>query len=207
MRLDHALVPVIDRAVIVESAAALVLPGAGDGGDAARRMHVDRAVALSAKSRSRAGKKRASFAPTSRANSSIVSDRAAGDRARPIPASASQMRLEFARHVGVAVEIVAVGIAVAEQAMHDRAGERAVGAGPDQHRQIGLLHRAVHVDVDGDDLGAALLAGAHRMRHHIDLGGDRIGAPDHHADRTSPSRADRRRRACRCRRYSRSRPG
>ena len=63
--------------------------------------------------------------------------------------------------------------------MHHRAGERAVGAGLDQHRQIGLLHRAVHVDVDGDDLGAALLAGAGRVRHHVDLGVDRVGAPDH----------------------------
>ena len=49
-----------------------------------------------------------------------------------------------------------------------------------QHRQIGLLHRAVHVDVDRDDLGAALLAGTGRVRHHVDLGVDRIGAPDHH---------------------------
>ena len=63
--------------------------------------------------------------------------------------------------------------------MHHRAGERRVGAGLHQHREIGLLHGAVHVDVDRDDLGAALLAGAGRVRHHVDLGVDRIGAPDH----------------------------
>ncbi len=63
--------------------------------------------------------------------------------------------------------------------MHHRAGERAVGAGLHHHGEIGLLHRAVHVDVDRDDLGAALLAGARRVRHHVDLGVDRIGAPDH----------------------------
>ena len=45
--------------------------------------------------------------------------------------------------------------------------------------EIGLLHRAVHVDVDGDDLGAALLAGARRVGHHVDLGVHRVGAPDH----------------------------
>jgi hypothetical protein len=39
---------------------------------------------------------------------------------------------------------------------------------------------AVHVDVDRRDLGAAFLARADRVRHHIDLGIDRIGAPDHH---------------------------
>ena len=90
------------------------------------------------------------------------------------------MRFQLARRVGVFVEIVPVGLAVAEQAMHHRAGERRVGAGLHQHREIGLLHGAVHVDVDRDDLGAALLAGARRVRHHVDLGVDRIGAPDHH---------------------------
>ena len=49
----------------------------------------------------------------------------------------AQMRFELARRVGVAFEIVPVGFAVAEQAVHHRAGQRAVGAGPDQHRQIG----------------------------------------------------------------------
>ena len=63
--------------------------------------------------------------------------------------------------------------------MHHRAGERAVGAGLHHHGEIGLLHRAVHVDVDRDDLGAALLAGARRVRHDVDLGVHRIGAPDH----------------------------
>ena len=43
---------------------------------------------------------------------------------------------------------------------------------------VGLLHRRVVVDVDDDDLGAALLAGPHRMGHHVDLGDHRIGAPD-----------------------------
>ena len=33
----------------MEGAAALILPAAGDGGDAGRRMHVDRAVALARK--------------------------------------------------------------------------------------------------------------------------------------------------------------
>ncbi len=90
------------------------------------------------------------------------------------------MRLQLARRVGVFVEIIPVGLAVAEQAMHHRAGERAVAAGLHQHRQIGLLHGAVHVDVDRRDLGAAFLARAHGVGHHIDLGVDRIGAPDHH---------------------------
>src|SRR5665213_1806898 len=64
--------------------------------------------------------------------------------------------------------------------MHDRAGQRAVGAGLEQDGQVGLLHGAVHVDVDRCDLSAAFFARAHRVRHHVDLGVDRIGAPDHH---------------------------
>jgi len=36
----------------------------------------------------------------------------------------------------------------------------------------------VVIDVDGDDPGTALFAGLDRVRHHVDLGIDRIGAPD-----------------------------
>src|SRR3982074_93748 len=42
---DHRLVPVIDVGVVVERPAPFVLPRAGDGRDAARRVHVGRAVA------------------------------------------------------------------------------------------------------------------------------------------------------------------
>ena len=63
--------------------------------------------------------------------------------------------------------------------MHDAAGKRAVGAGPQDDLDVGLLHGVVVVDVDRRDLRAALLAGAHRVRHHVDLGVHGIGAPDH----------------------------
>jgi hypothetical protein len=86
---------------------------------------------------------------------------------------------ELARRIGILVEIVPVGFVVAEQAVHHRAGERAVGAGADQYRQIRLPHRSVHVNVDGDDLGVTLFAGARRVRHDVDLGVHRVGAPDH----------------------------
>ena len=118
--------------------------------------------------------------PISRANSSMVSTGVPGDRRRPSRIAGAQMRLEFARRVGVFFKIIPIGLAVTEQAMHHRAGKRAIGPGLDQHRQIGLLHRAIHVDVDRHDLGAALFARAHGVGHHIDLGVHRIGAPDHH---------------------------
>ena len=91
-----------------------------------------------------------------------------------------QVRFELARAVGVFLEIRPVGEAIAEQHVHDGAGERAVGAGPHAQRQVGLLHRAVVVDVDRHDLGAALLARAGGVRHHVDLRVDGVGAPDHH---------------------------
>ena len=71
-----------------------------------------------------------------------------------------------------------VRFAVAEQAMHHRASQRAIGPRAHQHRQIGLLHGSVHVNVDGDDLGAAVAPRSDRMGHNVDLGVDRIGPPD-----------------------------
>ena len=67
--------------------------------------------------------------PTSRAKASISSTD------RPVIAAAHsgvrdlQMRFEPGRIVGVFREIGAVGETVAEQHVHDRAGQRAVGAG------------------------------------------------------------------------------
>src|SRR5262252_9664643 len=94
---------------------------------------------------------------------------AAGDACRPLRTPRAYMFGEFAWRIGVAIEIIPVGLAVSEQTMHHGTSERAVGTGTDQHRQIGLLHGAVHVDVDGDDLRAPFLARAGRVRHHVDL--------------------------------------
>ncbi len=93
------------------------------------------------------------------------------------------MRFEPRRVVGVFFEVFPVRQPLAEEHVHDRAGERAVGAGLEDQAHVGLLHRGVVVDVYDDDLRAALLAGAHRMRHHVHLRGDRVGAPDHDAVR------------------------
>ena len=88
------------------------------------------------------------------------------------------MRFERFGRVRIARHVVAIGEAVAEQRVHDRAGERAVGPGPELQREIRLPHRLGRIDVDRDDLRAMLLAGARRVGHQIDLGRDRVGAPD-----------------------------
>src|SRR5205823_3061986 len=63
--------------------------------------------------------------------------------------------------------------------MHDGAGEGAIGAGPQDDLDVRLLHGVVIVDVDRGDLRTAFLAGADRMRHHVDLSVHGISAPDH----------------------------
>ena len=84
----------------------------------------------------------------------------------------------FARAIRERLEIGPVGVAVAEQHVHDGTGERAVGPRPEAQREIRLLHGAVAIDVDHDDLGASLLARLDRMRHHVDLRVDRVCPPD-----------------------------
>ena len=88
------------------------------------------------------------------------------------------MGLQFGRTVGVALEIGTIGIAFAEQHMHDAAGEGTVGAGAQDDFDIGLLHGVIVVDVDSRDPGAAFLARTAGVGHHVDLGIHRICAPD-----------------------------
>ncbi len=91
------------------------------------------------------------------------------------------MGLEPRGVVGVAGHVGAVGEAVAEQGVHHAAGQRAVGAGADDELHVGLLHRGVVVDVDRHDGGAARLPGLDGVGHDVDLGHDRVGAPQHDA--------------------------
>ena len=57
------------------------------------------------------------------------------------------MRFELTGTVGITIHIIAIGKAFAEQHMHHAAGERAIGAGPQQDLDIGLLHGVVVVDI------------------------------------------------------------
>ena len=148
-----------DREVVEEGAAALVLPGAGHRRNAQRGMHLRRAVAAAGKAIAEPEECALGLADRARERLDLL-DRHAADRGGPFRRAGRQMRLEFVGAVGVSAEIGAVGIAVAEQHMHDAAGERAVGAGPQQDLDVGLLHGVVVVDIDRRDLRAALLAGA-----------------------------------------------
>ena len=89
-----------------------------------------------------------------------------------------EMGFEIGAEIGVFCHVGAVGEIVAQQDMHDRDGQRAIGAGAQHEAHIGLGHGGGFVDVDDDDLGPALLLGAHGVGHDIDLGMHGIGAPD-----------------------------
>ncbi len=108
----------------------------------------------------------------------ISASRKAGDARRPGRVAVAQMGFEPGRVVGVARQIGAVGVALLEQHVHDGAGERAVGAGQRREVQVGDLGRAGAVGIDDDELGAALLFRRRDMGHHVDLGRDRVAAPD-----------------------------
>ncbi len=88
------------------------------------------------------------------------------------------MRFEPGRVVGVSRHISAVGMALLEQYVHDRAGERPVGAGQRRQVQIGGLGAGGAVGIDDDELGPALAPGDRDMGHHVDLGRHRVAAPD-----------------------------
>ena len=142
-------------------------------------MHGDRAVSLAREAVAEA--KEAARRLTDQAGEALDRlDREAGDRRRPLRRAGGEMGLQLVGYVGVFRQIVAVGVAVAEEHVHDGAGERRIGAGAQDQRDIGLFHRRGAIDVDDGDLGAALLAGSHGVGHHVDLRRHRIGAPDHH---------------------------
>ena len=74
-------------------------------------------------------------------------------------------------------KIIAIEHALAEQHIHDGERQRGVGARPQHNRHIRLLDRRRAVDIDHDELRATRLAGASHVRHDVDLGRDRVGAP------------------------------
>ena len=107
--------------------------------------------------------------------------------------------------IGIVRHVFAVGITFLKQDVHHRAGERAIGAGQWRQMQIGGLGALGAVGVDDDQLRPAFAACRRDMGHHIDLGRDRVAAPDDdqigfcHFATVDAALAPRRRRASRCR--------
>ena len=172
------LVPVVEIAHVVEGAAALVLPGAGHHRQAGGGVHGGRTVARAGEAVAQAqeGALGAAVEPGEGHDLGLGQ---AGDRRGPGRRAGAQMALQLVRRVAVAGEIVPVGEALVEQHVHHAAGQRPVGARAQCQMHVGLLGRAGAVGVDHDQLRPALLPGAGDVAHQVDVGVDRVGAPDH----------------------------
>ena len=142
-------------------------------------MHVDRTIALACKAVAEA-KKTAWMAANKVGESFDVSHGYATNGLCPGRCTRGEVGLKFARTVGVFVEIVAVGIAVAKQHVHHTAGQRAVGAGLNTQEQIGLFGGRIAIGVDHHQARTALVPGGEGVAHDIDLSGGGIGAPDYY---------------------------
>ena len=94
---DQRLVDMVHAAVRPQRTAALVLPGAGDGGQAGHRVHVRRAVAA-AREAVAAADVAALRAAIQRGEILDQLRRQAGDRRRPRRATRAQMRFQRVRH-------------------------------------------------------------------------------------------------------------
>ena len=173
--LDQRLVPVIDGAIVVEAAAALVQPGAGDRGNAQRGMHVVGAVAGAgeAVAQPEIGARRGAHHLRKGLD---LGDGQAGDGAGPLGRARCEMRFQLARAIGVFLEVRPVGEAIAEQHVHDGAGQRAVGARQGRQMQIGQFGGGGAVRIDNNELGAPLAPRLRDVGHHIDLGRGGIAA-------------------------------
>jgi hypothetical protein len=67
---------------------------------------------------------------------------------------------------------------VAEHHVHDGACKGAVRARLRHHVQVGNFRGGRAVRIDYHELGAPLTPRARDMRHHVDLGGGGVAAPD-----------------------------
>jgi hypothetical protein len=89
-----------------------------------------------------------------------------------------QVALQLVRSVAIAGEVVAVGQPLAEEDVHDAAGERSVGAGAQRQVHVRGLRGPRPVGIDDDEPRPPLLPGAGDVGHQVDVGVDRVAAPD-----------------------------
>ena len=181
----------------MKRAAALVLPRAENRGDGERGVHVHSAIAVAGEAIAKAEISALPLAkkPCHRLD---LRRRNAADAFRPFRRAAREVRLEVGAEIGEFREIITIREIVAQQDVQDAASKRAIRAGLHEQRDIGLLHRVVHVDIDRYDLCAARFPGADGVIHHVDLRVHGVRAPDDHAirfvdlarvDAREPSRA------------------
>src|SRR3954465_11977718 len=102
-------------------------------------MHVDGTVSRPAEAVAETEKRALGLAD--RLGESLdLGDGKAGDCRSPFWSLIAQVRFELTRRVGVFLEIVPVGVAVAEEDVHHGAGEGAVGARLQADGDVRLFH-------------------------------------------------------------------
>ena len=89
------------------------------------------------------------------------------------------MDFEFVRHVAIPVQVVPIDQVIGKQLVHDRASQRAIGAGAQHQELVGLGRRRVQIRVDDYQSGAAFAPRSGHVMHDIDLGMNRVTAPHH----------------------------
>ena len=177
MAFDEGAVPGVDALHAPQGAAAFVAPFAGDGGQAGDGVHGGGAVAAAGEAVAGADVG-AGGGVVEGGEGLDLGDGEAGDGGGPGGVAGGEVGFEGGRVVGVLGHVGAVGVAVAEGAVHDGAGEGGVSAGAEGEVHVGSGSAAGAVGVDDDELGAAVLAGAGDVGHDVDLGGDGVGAPE-----------------------------
>ncbi len=175
---DHRLVEAVDRGLGVKRAAAFVPPGAGDRRQGCRRVHRGSAVAVAREAVAQT-QEGAFRRPVGARELADRGGRNARDAFGPFGRLVRDVGLEFAGAGGVTRHVVAIGEAFGEQHMHDPERQCRIRTGARHQMQVGLLGRAGTIGIDDEKSGPAGFAGARDMRHHVDLRGDRIGAPNH----------------------------
>ncbi len=174
---DQRPVEGIHAGVAIKRATALVFPRAGHRRQGRDGVHVGSTIAAAAEAVMAADERGLGLAVEPRERNDLL-DREAGDLRRPLRRARGDVGGKLVRRVGIAAHIVPVGIALLEEDVHDTGRQRPIGAGTHREMDVGLLGRTSAVGIDHDQLRAALL-GAHGVGHDVDLGVDRIAAPDH----------------------------
>ena len=155
-----------------------MLPGAGHRREARHGVHVDRAVARAAEPVV-AADEAPRGAPVEPREGDDLLHRQARDRRGPLGRARPDVLGELVRGVGVPAHVRPVRVALGEEHVHHRAGQRGVRPGPEGEVHVRPLRRARAVGIDHDQGGAAALRARH-VGHHVHLGVDRVPAPDHH---------------------------
>ena len=89
------------------------------------------------------------------------------------------MRSQTVGIIGVAPQIVPIGMTIAKRDVHNRAGQRRIRTRAHRQVDISRFCGSSAIGVNYNDFSAAPFSCASNVGHHIDLGRNRVAAPNH----------------------------